>query len=930
MAWSRATRFLIQELGWGCSNWNLEENVGVLKATWGALKDCKGVRGVCLGCSQKLDRVSLTVVDAGAFYEKVPLPWAAQAVGDLVKEAQKVFGEDFCVAVNVSGRYEAKIIPGIECSVPEGWVKVGREFMWAMVDMCIDLGRAAVGDLIAELTTEDGMLIGTRFGTALAELTLARCENLVGRQCCDVKKPKGYAKRSGMFPDEVAYVRCVDDLYCASDAWCVECLKRVCRDPYVVQFDVADENSEGGKVVWTDVTVESPRPGVLVYGAKECKDGTLAPVYDEGRKRTVPPKMEDGAVPWSRMKSVLYGGFNRLYGKGFGAQENMKVIFGQLAAWLAQGYSLNNVRSVLYAGRKSTSYGVRWGCEQSLFCLSAFCAVASQVPGGIAVFHDAMSGGKGNQWNANKRWNGGGNWQQKNWGQGGWQGNKKDDGLMGLLKENIETNAEVSRAEALSQFRATIEAANHDPQATALAREEAVNKILRDRMQTKMQTAMLGNQNGNGGNQLCQMMMMSGAMGGTLNPMAMMGGALTPMQNLSGNGGLGMTSQTKNAPSSSGDRTPLKTLVSEAVDTAVKKLVFATPHGNVEPPPSWIEQSILPPKRMKKETSEERAAWVEHMVAKAGNIGEVVQRMMEKCEGGSKDSVSKWMDFAISMFNSKEKENVCPSPPPVNVRGKCGKQRTSLGSIGSPMVVTESVAKKEEKISDMETHECLNLITNAKDPLTLLPYFMRKFGDRPAALKVARDNVWSASEAIKATRLEVKVPKDVQDVVDNGVVPEVVAPVRRGGVQARPKAQMKEKGKPKAAPKMQPQPLLDPMHPIFEEEGDAEMEEPMVNDADGGYSHGDRVLHTLATRVGQPAPERDVSDKAYVELYLKRFCLADLKQLGHDINVCTGYMLVPGNKNKRDTVPKIAEAVCDVNFELQVNALHLFPVPMIG
>lgn len=654
-------------------------------------------------------------------------------------------------------------------------------------------------------------------------------------------------------------------------------------------------------MVWTDLCVWSDKCGEISIGSKECKVDCLHATFDDGRKRTVPDAFTDRAIPWVRLKSVLFGAFSRLHQREFHHLEYARVVYSTLAPWLWGGCRIKDIQSVLFSGRKSVSKGVRDGCQYAMLMLTAFSAdCSSRFPLAWKIWDRPMKGGN-QQWTGHENyggWRGGGKWggQRNSWGSKPWsqgqnQGQKGKNPIAEMLRDNIEAAQEINKAEALAHFKATIEMSGATPE----AREEAIGKMVRqktnDRMQTMVIESMMGNGkqgNNDAASSMMAMMMLVGAnVGGGLGMPGMLGSML---------------------------QTPQKPL---------------NPFGGVMgPSPATMMSataSVGPPTRkVRKDSAKDREEWVGTAVMRAKPKQGMIQMTIERCKGGTPEVLGEWINFAVAEFDecNECKEKQAPMLPPTRP------VQRALYQEQKPITAREVL---DEDLPEKEYHEVLQVISGATEPLNLMPMMMAQFANRPKALKTVRDNVWSASKSAQQERAKAPVameivgsPASVSVVSIAESAPERVAargqlvqPV--GMPKLRPSGKAKAKVVPKVVAKRRAAPVM-PQMDVFDEMEEDEFNAPP---AVGGQILEEwliprvRVLSAVANRGGFAIPSVGIlDDKEGMTKYLKRGNLSDPRAVVHIMNQGYGWVALPMNLIKRDLIPNLVDVICRDEFGL--------------
>lgn len=157
------------------------------------------------------------------------------------------------------------------------WWTVDKKLLWSGFKCISKMGSVSCGDISASLTDGEGVLIGARFGTAMAELALSYDEYCLKRQSKMDSTHRTRPKRVGSDIDGIKCTRVVDDVIFASRNYCVNCCYEHLSGQYSVPFDLAESNKDSPNetVVWTDLCVGFDSAGKLIAPHKACANGVI-------------------------------------------------------------------------------------------------------------------------------------------------------------------------------------------------------------------------------------------------------------------------------------------------------------------------------------------------------------------------------------------------------------------------------------------------------------------------------------------------------------------------------------------------------------------------------------------------------------------------------------------------------------------------------
>lgn len=517
--WARAITALVRAVGWGVGCWRLEANADMIRENFGDLRVRPHMS--CGSCQVDLEAPGLAVIDAGQFFERVSLQRFMTALAQLIKTAHKI--SNFrAIAVPTHGPFTYKLISSNKCFVPQGWVCVDATLLWSGARLITRIREATLGDLVASLQEGEGVLIGSRWGTAMAELCLSYDEVCAARQARLTSKLPSCPPREGYSLDNAVSVRVVDDVIVGCETKCGQCLYQLLQKQYSVPFDLSEHNEGklGKGVVWTDLSISFDHNGLSVKHKCVAED-PLDEVYKLSRKLIVPKCIEGVPLPYARVRSVFFGSFARIGVKKLSNEQNRLVYFLEFARWLENGYPVNFIKQVLYGAKTSCNAFVRSGAADTIvlirefelflfrrysLCFTVCCAgisISTMDKWGKGKWNNRQGGGKGH----NK---GGNSWQQNTY-----HNNTQMDmfkfmqrDMEWAFQDKMESKLEVQKAEALTEFRNVLS----DTTASKSEQNEEKTKAMKVLTKAKKKMRMCTSMGAMG-------MPMMGVMGSMFNPM---------------------------------------------------------------------------------------------------------------------------------------------------------------------------------------------------------------------------------------------------------------------------------------------------------------------------------------------------------------------------------------------------------------------------
>lgn len=113
---------MVRRNGWGVGCWELQDNASQVRQNFEPLEG-KKFDALCPDCDHMLSNVSVGVIDAGQFYEKVSINRFEKALECLIEISVESFQFE-CVLVPLNHRLDFVFMKSRPGFIPNGWVLV--------------------------------------------------------------------------------------------------------------------------------------------------------------------------------------------------------------------------------------------------------------------------------------------------------------------------------------------------------------------------------------------------------------------------------------------------------------------------------------------------------------------------------------------------------------------------------------------------------------------------------------------------------------------------------------------------------------------------------------------------------------------------------------------------------------------------------------